>query len=100
MIRGQVVAHTKASLPQLSGRLLWTYRLIWCVLAIAAAAVFAWAILHPGMQPALFIIRLVKAIVVVAVSAILLRRRHRDPVAALLSLAFLTWAITSSFEFG
>ncbi len=90
----------KASLSQLSGRLLWTYRLIWCALAIAALAVFAWAFLHPVMQPAIFMIRLVKAIVVVAVSAILLRRRHRDPVAALLSLAFLTWAITSSFELG
>jgi hypothetical protein len=51
------------------------------------------------MQSAIFAIRLVKGLVVLAVSAILLRRRHRDRVAALLSLAFLTWAITSSFDF-
>jgi hypothetical protein len=99
MTPSQAIADIKASLPQLSGGLLWTYRLLWCTLAIVALAVFALSFLQPVMQPAVFAIRLVKGIVVIAVSTILLRRRHRDPVAALLSLAFLTWAITSSFDF-
>jgi hypothetical protein len=42
----------------------------------------------------------VKSAVLVCVAAILFCRRQRDPVAALLALAFLTWTITSSFDFG
>ncbi|MFL6829910.1 MAG: hypothetical protein ACJ8D5_04720, partial [Sphingomicrobium sp.] len=45
-------------------------------------------------------LRLVKSAVLVCVAAILLYRRQRDPVAALLALAFLAWTITSSFDFG
>jgi hypothetical protein len=44
-------------------------------------------------------LRLVKSAVLLCVSTILLYRRQRDPVAALLALAFLTWTITSSFDF-
>ena len=47
----------------------------------------------------ILVLRLIKAAVLVSVSAILLRRRAKDPVAALLALAFLTWTITSSFDF-
>jgi hypothetical protein len=99
MTPAQATSGIKASLPQLSGGLLWIYRAIWCALAIAASAIIAWSFLQPTMQPAVFAMRLGKGIVVIAVSAILLRRRHRDPVAGLLALAFLTWAITSSYDF-
>jgi hypothetical protein len=73
--------------------------LIWCVLAVAALAVSAMFFSRPIMAPAILAIRSAKGIVLLMVSAILLRRRHRDPVAALLSVAFLTWAVTSSFDF-
>ena len=89
----------EGALRQLSWGLLWMYRVLWCALAIAALAVLARYFFHPAMQPAILAIRLVKAVVVIVVSAILLSRRHRDLVAGLLSVAFLLWVITSSFDF-
>jgi hypothetical protein len=45
-------------------------------------------------------LRLAKSAVLICVATILMYRRQRDPVAALLALAFLTWTVTSSFDFG
>jgi hypothetical protein len=52
-----------------------------------------------AMEPAILALRLVKATVIFTVVAILFRKRQRDPVGALLSLALLCWTITSSFDF-
>ena len=43
-------------------------------------------------------LRLAKGAVLIAVATLLFRRRQKDVVAALLSLAFLLWTMTSSFE--
>jgi hypothetical protein len=61
--------------------------------------VHALSVTAPDMQPAILALRLVKAVVIFSVVIILFRKRQRDPVAALLSLAFLCWTITSSFDF-
>jgi hypothetical protein len=90
---------TEASLPQLAGGLLWIYRLIWALLAGGACAALLAAPFDPAMHPLIVALRLVKGAAVITVAAILLRRRQRDPVAALLALAFLAWTITSSFDF-
>lgn len=91
---------SQGSLPRLSGRLLRLYRIIWCALAIGAVVATALAALQYAAEPAVVGLRLVKSGVLLSVAAILLYRRHRDPVAALLALAFLSWTITSSFDFG
>jgi hypothetical protein len=84
----------------LRARWVSAYRVAWAVLAIAALALLAQPLLHPTATPLpILVLRLVKAAVLISVSAILLRRRANDPVAALLALAFLTWTITSSFDF-
>ncbi|MFL6753786.1 MAG: hypothetical protein ACJ8FI_02805 [Sphingomicrobium sp.] len=90
----------QASLPQLSGRLLGSYRIVWSALALAAVVASGIAALQFASSPAVVGLRLVKSAVLVCVAAILLYRRQRDPVAALLALAFLAWTITSSFDFG
>ena len=91
---------TQASLPQLSGRLLWSYRILWCALALGALLALGPVFFQPASYPAVLGLRLVKSAVLICVATILLYRRQRDPVAALLALAFLTWTITSSFDFG
>ena len=88
------------SLPQLSGGLLWSYRLAWCALAIGAVLTSGLSIHQSAHAPAVLGLRLAKGAVLVSVATILLYRRLRDPVAALLALAFLTWTITSSTDFG
>lgn len=88
-----------ASLPPLGGWRLWAFRLAWAALTIAALAALAWSALRQDSELAVTIVRAVKTAVVVAVTTILLRRRQRDPVAALLSLALLVWAISSSVDF-
>jgi hypothetical protein len=93
------IAVAQRSLPSLEGRLLWAYRISWCALAAAgiAAAVLAVA---AGVAPgAVLAARLVKTFVVGAAAVLLLLRRPRDPVAAILALAFLCWIVTSSFDF-
>lgn len=87
------------SLPSLSGRLLWLYRLVWCVLALGAVAAVGVATFQYPANPVIAGLRLTKSAVVVGVATILFRRRQRDPVAALLALAFLSWTISSSFDF-
>jgi hypothetical protein len=91
---------SQASLPQLSGRLLWFYRIVWCALALGAVAASGLAPLLSASHAGVVGLRLVKSAVLVCVAAILFYRRQRDPVAALLALAFLTWTATSSFDFG
>jgi len=88
----------QGSLPQLSGKLLWLYRIAWCALAVCAVLASVLSPLQSPPHPALLALRLVKSAVLVSVAAILLYRRQRDPVAALLALAFLAWTITSSFD--
>jgi hypothetical protein len=90
---------TQRSLPPLGGGLLWLYRGLWVALASVAVLVHALSVTAPDMQPAILALRLVKAVVIFSVVIILFRKRQRDPVAALLSLAFLCWTITSSFDF-
>jgi hypothetical protein len=88
-----------AGLAQLSGRLVLAYKVAWFALALAAAGVLAGSLNAAMAHPAVFALRLVKAMVLMTVCTILLRRRPDDPVAALLSLALLTWTISSSFDF-
>ena len=90
---------TPGSLPPLGGRLLPVYTLTWAILAAAAALLTGLSLLLPSAPAEILALRTVKAVALIAVSTILLRRRRRDPVAALLSLAFLLWTITSSFDF-
>jgi hypothetical protein len=87
------------SLPPLGGRLFAAYRLTWWLLLAAASAAVCYSWIEPSALPEILALRLVKAVVLVAVAAILFRRRCRDPVAAMLSLAFLLWIISSSIDF-
>ena len=86
------------SLPPLSGRLLAAYRAIWILLALGSVSVLASMALSPVMDPVILALRLGKGAVLLAVSAILFRRRQQDIVAALLSSAFLLWTMTSSYD--
>lgn len=88
-----------SSLPPLGGRLLAAYRLAWWPLLFAALAVVGWSWIEPAASPEILVLRLAKSAVLIAVAAILFRRRSRDPVAAMLSLAFLLWTISSSIDF-
>ena len=51
------------------------------------------------MDPLVLGLRLVKSAILIAVASVLFWRRQRDPVAAILALAFLCWTITSSVDF-
>jgi len=88
-----------ACLPPISGRWVSVYRFAWAILALAAAGLMVASVISGDVNPAILALRGLKFVVVVAVCSILLRRRAGDPVAALLCLAFLTWTITSSFDF-
>lgn len=88
-----------ASLPPLGGRLFIVYRVACALLLAATLAVILLSWFQASTHTAIWILRLVKAAVLVAVSAILIHRRRRDPVAAMLSLSFLLWAISSSVDF-
>jgi hypothetical protein len=88
-----------SSLPPLGGRLLLVYRLAWWALAVTAGATLAWLLAFPPAAFGIELLRAAKAIVLIAVSAILFRRRRGDPVAAMLALAFLLWTISSSVDF-
>jgi hypothetical protein len=86
------------NLPPLRGRLLFGYRLAWALLAAGAVATLASLALSPTTDWPILALRLGKGAVLLAVSWILLRRRTDDGVAALLSLAFVLWTVTSSFD--
>jgi hypothetical protein len=75
------------------------FRAIWCALFIVALIAVAWSWTDAATAPIVLALRLAKSAVLVAVAAILFRRRPRDPVAALLGLSFLLWTISSSVNF-
>lgn len=93
------IAAINRGLPPLGGRLLWAYRIAWVVFAAAALMAVVLAILDGTMQPAVLGLRILKSAIVGAVAFVLFWRRQRDPVAAILALAFLCWTVTSSFDF-
>ena len=89
----------EARLPALTGGWVSAYRLLCALLALAALGLMAAAFATQETHSAILALRGLKLVVVISVCAILLKRRASDPVAALLCLSFLTWAITSSFDF-
>jgi hypothetical protein len=99
MTHSGAIAAMQRGLPQLSGRLLWTYRIVWWVFAAAALATISFALFDGTMQPMVLGLRVLKSAIVGTVAFVLFWRRQRDPVAAILSLAFLCWTITSGFDF-
>ena len=88
-----------SSLPPLGGRLFLVYQLAWWVLAAVAVATLGWSWIGPQAAIGISLVRTAKAVVLIALSAILHRRRRKDPVAAMLGLAFLLWTISSSVDF-
>lgn len=99
MIAGTAIASANDRLPPLGGGLLWLYRMAFAALAIGALAAVAWPWFGGMADPVVAILRSVKGLALIAASTILFRRRQSDPVAALLSLAFLVWTISSSVDF-
>ena len=99
MIDKTILARLQRGLPPLRGRLLWAYRLLWLAFALGAVATLAAALTDPTTGPLIIGLRAVKSLIVGAAATVLFWRRQRDPVAAILSLAFLCWTITSSFDF-
>lgn len=86
-------------LPPLGGGPLAVFRIFWWALLIAALAAVAWSLIDAATPAIILALRLAKSTVLIAVAAILFRRRPRDPVAALLGLSFLLWTISSSVNF-
>ena len=87
-----------ARVPALGGFALAVYRIAWFTTLPAALAVQAVASVR-GQGGAFIVgLGLVQNMVLVAVAALLFRRRPRDPVAAMLSLAFLIWTITGAAD--
>ena len=93
------VAMNQAHLPPLTGKWALAYRLVCAIFALAAVGLMAASVAAGDVHPAILTLRGLKVAVLISVCAILLKRRATDPVAALLCLAFLTWAITSSVDF-
>jgi len=88
-----------SSLPPLGGRLFAAYRIAWLALFALAIVAAGYALLEPDTHPLILGLRLTKSIVLIAVSAILFRRRRTDAVAAMLGLSFLLWTASSSVDF-
>jgi hypothetical protein len=86
-------------LPPLGGRLFAVYRLAWWAFAAAGVLTVATPLVDPRAAIGISLARSAKAVVLIAVSAILYHRRRKDPVAAMLALAFLLWTISSSVDF-
>ena len=89
----------RTGLPRLSRRLLWAYGAAWLLLAAMTLSAVATAFFDGRMQPFVLGLRLTKSAILIAVATILFCKRPRDPVAAILALAFLSWTITSSVDF-
>lgn len=87
------------SLPPLGGRLFAIYVLSWWLLLAMALAAVVLSWIDPSASLEILGLRLVKSLVLLTVAAILFRRRRRDSVAAMLSLAFLLWTASSSIDF-
>jgi hypothetical protein len=75
------------------------FRAIWWTLLLAALIAVIAAAVEGSTPPLVLGLRLAKSVVLIAVAAILFRRRPRDPVAALLGFSFLLWTISSSVDF-
>ena len=86
-------------LPLLGGRLFVAHRIAWWILSTLAVATLIVSWFDPLVATGIWLLRTLKATVLIAVSAILFRRRRRDPVAAMLALAFLLWTLSSSVDF-
>lgn len=99
-MNGQVLRMTSSDrLPPLGGGLLRFYRIAFALLSIGAVGALALPLFAAMPDPVVTGLRLVKGLALLVVAAILFRRRQHDAVAALLSLAFLAWTITSSVDF-
>lgn len=99
MIQVSVLAGMKRGPSALGGRLLGAYRILWVLSAALTLATLAYALPGGAMDPLVLGLRLVKSAILIAVASLLFWRRQRDPVAAILALAFLCWTITSSVDF-
>ena len=99
MIQVSVLAGMKRGPSALGGRLLGVYRILWVLSAALTLAALAYALPGGAMDPLILGLRLVKSAILIAVASVLFWRRQRDPVAAILALAFLCWTITSSVDF-
>ncbi|MGQ0587973.1 MAG: hypothetical protein ACT4N8_00395 [Sphingosinicella sp.] len=78
-------------LPRLRGIPLVAYRTLWCALLTPAVAA-AIAGQHVAWSPTAAL----EAAILLGASALLFRRRGADSIAAMLSIAFLLWVLTSS----
>lgn len=87
---------TIVGIPDLAGRGLLAWRIAWLGALAAALAVQIAALFEVDRPTALTALGLAQGGVLVAVAFLLFRRRPHDPVAAMLSLAFLLWAITGA----
>jgi hypothetical protein len=88
-----------SGLPPLGGRPLAAYRIIWWALFALAVVAAGYSLFEPGSNALILGLRLTKSIILIAVSAILFRRRRTDAVAAMLGLSFLLWTASSSVDF-
>jgi hypothetical protein len=86
-------------LPPLGGRLFAAFRVAWWGLFLFALVATGFALFEPDIHPLILGLRLIKSIVLIAVSAMLFRRRRTDAVAAMLGLSFLLWTASSSVDF-
>ena len=75
------------------------YRLLWVLSAAFTLAALAYALPDGAMDPLVLGLRLIKSAILITVASVLIWRRQRDPVAAILALAFLCWTVTSSVDF-
>jgi len=87
-----------AGLPVLGGAGLVAFRILWFAALAAALAVQAMASVGGQSAPGIAALGVAQAAVLVTVAAMLFRRRPRDPVAAMLALAFLIWAVTGAAD--
>ena len=78
--------------------LLLAYRLLWAAMVPAVLAAHILAASQPSATLARSAMAAGQSLVLIAAAALLVRRRPRDMVAALLSLAFLVWALSGLGE--
>lgn len=84
-------------LPALTGKRFIVYRILWSTMLVAALASLSFAAFGTR-QPLPVLLLGLQGAFLTTVAVILARRRPRDPIAAMLSMAFLLWAITGAVE--
>lgn len=99
MIHTSATTELEKGRSNLSGRLLWAYRVVWVLAAAFTLAALSYALPRATMEPLVLGLRIVKSAILIGVAGLMFWRRQRDPVAAILAIAFLCWAITSSVDF-